>query len=51
MNNLQAIRAFFESDGGRKITMDEMKALSMEDKKELGALCAEKLGVTIKTLN
>lgn len=47
MTNMKAIRTFFEADGGRKLTMDELKALPKEDRAELGALAAEKLGVKI----
>lgn len=38
MTNVAAIRAFFEANGGRKVTMDEVKALSAEDRQELGDL-------------
>lgn len=42
MSNLKAIRTFFE-DGGRKCTMEELKALSPADREELGQLCREAL--------
>lgn len=32
------IKEFFEKDGGRKVTLEEMKALTAEDRKELGSL-------------
>lgn len=48
MTRISAIRAFFEADGGRKVTMDEFKALSGDDRKELGEMAAEKLGVNLK---
>lgn len=41
--NVTAIKRFFELDGGRKVSMDEMKALSTEDRAELGKLCLEEL--------
>lgn len=47
MSRIQAIRMFFEKDGGRKVEMAEFKALSTGDRKELGELAAEKLGVTL----
>lgn len=47
MTNVKAIREFFERDGGRKVSMDEFRALSTEDRKELGSLCAQQLGVEI----
>ena len=46
MSPLKAIRTFFEADG-RKLTLDELKALTSEDRAELGRLAAEKLGVTL----
>ena len=39
LTNVAAIKAVFEADGGRKVTMDEMKALSIEDRQELGDMC------------
>lgn len=41
--NVTAIKKFFELDGGRKVSMDEMKALSADERAELGKLCAEEL--------
>lgn len=46
--NLVAIKRYFEQDGGHKFNMAELKALSKEEKEELGALCAIELGVEIK---
>jgi hypothetical protein len=48
MTNIQAIKAFFEADGGRKVSMDEMKALTANDRAELGAACAKTLGFEIE---
>ena len=48
MNRMKAIRTFFESDGGRKVTMDEMKALTSEERKELAELSAATLGVELE---
>jgi hypothetical protein len=44
-NKIKAIKTFFESGtNGRKVTMDEMKALSPADRQELGDLCVKELG-------
>jgi hypothetical protein len=43
MTNVAAIKLFFESDGGRKVTMEEMKALSVDERAEIGKLCMEEL--------
>ena len=40
-----AIKRFFESDGGRKVTMEEMKQL--EERGELAGLAAQELGVEL----
>ena len=47
MNNIEAIKTYFEADGGRKVTMTELKELTAADRAELGKLCAEKLGAEI----
>ena len=44
VSNIVAIRNFFESNGGRKVTMEELKALSTEERSEIGLLCAEAMG-------
>lgn len=51
MTRVQAIRMYFEMDGGRKITLQEMKNLSIEERKELGALCLAALGETLTAEN
>ena len=44
-SNLTAIRTFFESGPrGRKVEMPELKALTPEDREELGAACKKELG-------
>ena len=44
-SNLTAIRTFFESEPrGRKIEMTELKALTPEDREELGTACKKALG-------
>jgi hypothetical protein len=47
-NNVAAIKAFFEANGGRKVSMEEFRALSTAERNELGQLCAAALGVTIE---
>ena len=42
ISNVTAIKKFFEN-GGRKVEMAEMKALTIEDREELGKLCIEEL--------
>lgn len=42
-----AIKRFFESDGGRKIEMKELQALSGEERQELGKLAAVELDVEL----
>ena len=44
VSNIVAIRNFFESNGGRKVTMEELKALSPDERMELGKLSAEANG-------
>lgn len=48
MTNTQAIRTFFETGEGRKVTLDEFKSISNTERAELAALCAVELGVEIK---
>lgn len=43
MGNVKAIKIYFEQGGGRTVTMAEMKALSTEERVELGALCRDEL--------
>lgn len=46
MKAIVAIKRFFEADPhGRKVEMAELKELSMEERDELGRLCADALGV------
>lgn len=48
-----AIKRFFERDdafapgGGRRISVDEVKALTGEQRQELAKLCAEQLGLSL----
>ena len=47
MNRIKAIKTFFEADGGRKLDMNELKALSKDDRIALGNMAAQQLGVEI----
>lgn len=40
-SNVKGIKTFFEADGGRKVEMSELKALTREDREELGRLSWE----------
>ena len=44
MSPIKAIKTFFEKDGGRVVGIDEVKALTSEDRAELGRLACEALG-------
>lgn len=43
LNNVQAIRAYFALDGGREVTLAELKELSPADRQELGDLARAEL--------
>jgi hypothetical protein len=43
ISNLAAIRTYFQKDGGRKVEMAELKALTPEERDELGKLSKEML--------
>jgi len=47
MKRIGAIKRFFEADGGRKLTVLELKKLTDDDKQELGELAAKELGVEL----
>jgi len=47
MTSVKAIRAYFEAEGGRKMTLKELRALSIEERQELAALYAKELGVEL----
>jgi len=45
VNKIKAIKTFFEAaPNGRRVTMEEMKALSPDDRAELGEMCIKALG-------
>lgn len=50
LNKIQIIKRYFEQDGGRPVTMQEMKELTKDDRHELAVLAAKELGVEIKEL-
>jgi hypothetical protein len=47
MSPVKAIKTFFEANGGREVKLAELKALSVEERLELGKLCVVELGVTL----
>lgn len=47
MTSTIAIKTFFEKNGGRKVTLNELNALSSKERRDMGALAAAKLGVTL----
>jgi hypothetical protein len=48
MTPVQAIREFFQKDGGREVRLDELKHLSSEERAELAKLSAVELGVELE---
>jgi hypothetical protein len=50
LSRVQAIKTFFESDGGRKMENREIMSLSGEEREEIGNLCGKALGVEIVSL-
>ena len=47
MSRVEAIKRFFEADGGRKIENREVLDLSKEAREELGQMCATALGAEL----
>lgn len=48
MKTVVALKTYFETDPhGRKLTMEELKALGKEERAELAALAAVELGETL----
>ena len=43
MSDVVAIKRFFEKDGDRQVTMNEMRSLSKEERAELGELARKEL--------
>ncbi len=49
MKAIKAIKTYFEAgQHGRKVGMDEMKALSAEERQELGRLACAEIGETFE---
>ena len=48
MKAVPAIKRYFESNGGRKIEMSELKELTHEERQELGEMAAVELGKTFE---
>ncbi|MHC4175916.1 MAG: hypothetical protein ACYSWU_00305 [Planctomycetota bacterium] len=49
LSPLAALKKYMEADGGRKVSLAELKKLSSEERRELGLLAAEELGVKIES--
>lgn len=47
MNRFEAIKKFFEADGGKPLPATELKAFTKDERTELAILCAEALGVEL----
>jgi hypothetical protein len=48
MTRVQAIKTFFEANGGRKVENREVLALSVSERQEIGQMAADALGVAIE---
>lgn len=54
-NRITLIKSFFERadaitpSGGRKVEMNELKALSAKDREELAVMIAKETGVSLET--
>lgn len=48
MTGIKAIKVYFEQDDGRRVSLDELKTLSLKDRQELAELAAVELGVKLK---
>lgn len=49
ISKVAAIKRYFEADGGRKLEMKELQALSKEDREWLAVEAAKVLGVELDT--
>ena len=49
ISRVAAIKRYFEADGGRKVEMREMQALSKEEREYLAVEAAKQLGVELDT--
>jgi hypothetical protein len=47
LNPVQALKAFFEADGGRPLTLEELKKLTSEERRELAELAAKAMGIEL----
>lgn len=47
MTKMQVLKSYFEGQGGRKVTMAEIQALSTEDRETLAHQAAVQLGVML----
>ena len=48
MKTVECLKTYFETEPhGRKLTMDELKALSKEERAELAGMAADAMGVEL----
>lgn len=47
MTRVQALQVFFAADGGRPLTVTELKELTSEERSELALLAAKALGIEL----
>ncbi len=48
LGKIEAIKKFFEANGGKPLSMTELKALSVEEREQLAILAAKELGQELK---
>lgn len=48
MKVIETLKKYFERDGGRKLTMDELKDLKPSERRELAELAAVELGIPLE---
>ena len=49
LNRIETIKRYFALDDGRPVTLQELKALTPEDRGELAALAAKEMGTELAT--
>ena len=47
MSAIQVLKTFFEADGGRPLTVNELKELSTAERRELAEMAAKVMGVEL----
>ncbi len=48
MKKITCIKEYFERNGGRQVSLEELKALSDKDRQELAELAAREMGVELE---